>query len=678
MSKLIPVSKSKYRVVISEVLPYEKPLFFSNRYFSRLLKYYGVIVNDGCLVATKNNVRGLDEFLKILGGRKEDQKICFQYNISKDRFEKGRQLTIIHPFHQVEMVEFYEKYKMVILDFCQRSNFSIRFPYKIATHQKNIKGFPSYFAEELKPEEKVKDSIKHYFAYKNYQNINGFYDDYRFLRAEKAFTKMYKLDLESCFESINPIFLSRALFNCDVEDSKNSIAEQFCNMQKSYNNSSKGLVIGPEFSRLFAELILQQIDIATEKMLFDKFKYQRINDYVFYRYVDDGFFFYNEDEVKKQFLITYDEILSYYALKRNEGKCKDFIHRPFLENITIGKIKLTQLVDVKFQNRLTTLKGIQKVQNGDVDTPTALDFKSFIKDVRSIIGTHEIKYKDITSFLFGIIQKRLAVLLLDFNNLYKQYTESYYLGEVDRKGEGLKEQYEIDFIDFAKNLMESLFFLYLCDMRMSTSIKLVSIINQLQLFVRGFYLFGNGEKSRKFGKNFINELDQKISDETRFVFMNIKCSDSNQLEVLNLLEAQKMMSPVSKICNSVLEKFLLDKEKFKEKLTFFSAFELIHFIQFDDKFKMINQLLLEWIKKKLKLLSENGKSDAESIFTFMEIMCCPWISVQMKKKWIDDIGFIIDKDALMFFFQKQKRLFIKWNKYHVFEELLNVNSTEVY
>lgn len=47
MSKLLRVSRSKYRVVISDVLPYERPVFYSNRFFARFLKYYGIEVEEG-------------------------------------------------------------------------------------------------------------------------------------------------------------------------------------------------------------------------------------------------------------------------------------------------------------------------------------------------------------------------------------------------------------------------------------------------------------------------------------------------------------------------------------------------------------------------------------------------------------------------------------------------------
>jgi hypothetical protein len=64
------------------------------------------------------------------------------------------------------------------------NHYSLRYPYKVATSQKRPKGFLRYLSDDTQKYHS-EESIKHYFAYKHYHNINGFYDDYRFLRAGK-------------------------------------------------------------------------------------------------------------------------------------------------------------------------------------------------------------------------------------------------------------------------------------------------------------------------------------------------------------------------------------------------------------------------------------------------------------------------------------------------------------
>ena len=280
MSKLIHITRSKYRVLVSDTLPYERPLFFTNRFFARFLKYYGVVCKDGRLLATKNHSDGIEDMLSIIGGQSGDIRKAFQYSINKDGTEDTRTLTVIHPYHQVQMVEFYDRYKTVLLDFCNRSSFSLRYPCKVATSQKRQKGFPSFLSDDSLVYN-AEESIKHFFAYNYYNNINSFYDDYRYLRAEKKFSCMYKSDLDKCFDSIIPESLSLAMFGEKMERCSGSMAEDFFLLNKSFQNDKNGIVIGPEFSRLYAEIILQKVDFETEKVLKEDKGYTNDKDYIF-------------------------------------------------------------------------------------------------------------------------------------------------------------------------------------------------------------------------------------------------------------------------------------------------------------------------------------------------------------------------------------------------------------
>ena len=683
MSKLIHISRSQYRVLVSDVLPYERPLFFTNRFFVRFLKYYGVECRDGKLVATKNHVEGLDEMLSIIGGQSGDKRKAFQYNISKDGHEGGRQLTVIHPYHQVQMVEFYERYKTVLVDFCNRSHFSLRYPYKVATSQKRPKGFLRYLSDDTQKYHS-EESIKHYFAYKHYHNINDFYDDYRFLRAEKKFSQMYKSDIEHCFDSIKPETLSLAMFDEEMEHCKDSMAEVFYLLNKSYLGSEKGIVIGPEFSRLYAEIILQKIDHDTEEIMMEKYGLAHFKDYAFYRYVDDGFLFCNSEETMKEFYAVYDACLVKYGLKRKEkdkegedikdaAKKHAYEHRPFLENITAGKLALVELVDHEFKNRLETFKGFKRIQRGLYDAPTVLNYKNFIRAVRSIMGTYDLKYKDVMSFFLGCIQKRLDILLRDFNDLYKQYSQAEANSELNEYGKGIKRRYENNFLLFLDNLMDVLFYLYQCDSRMSTSVKTVAIISQLQRFVRGKFKFEDGLWSEKFLPKMIQALDEKITDLTRRLYIDMPDDPQILMEHLNLLDLQKCMVPATQLHPYVL----IDKFVGNDNWTFFTIFELIHFIRKDMRYQPLLKVLHEQITERIERLVHEGESDTEAVLTFIEALCCPWISIDVKKEYMN-VFENVNKDAVLQFAHKQKDLFVRWRNYDVLEEVQHISNTEVY
>ena len=682
MSKLVGISRSKYRVAISDVLPYERPVFFTNRFFTRFLKYYGIVCRDGRLIATKNLTDGLGQMLGILGGSRGARRPAFQYTIAKNSIEKGRKLTVIHPYHQVQMIEFYDHYKTVITDFCQRSHYSIRYPYKVAVVQKRSKGYPQYLSDEkefIHPEE----SVKHFFAYKHYHNINEFYDDYRFLRAEKRFSMMEKTDLEHCFDSIKPETLSQAMFGCAMEDAQGTMPYEFWQLNQSFENKpdegipGEGIVIGPEFSRIYAEIIMQQVDANCEAIL-ERKGILLNRDYVFYRYVDDGFLFCNTLQVKDLFNTTYGSLLGQYGLKRGKKKMHFYNQRPFLENLTAGKLELKKLIEEKFQNRLETFIGFKKVQQELYDTPTFLDYKSFVQSVRSIICTYRFEYKAVMSYVLGVISNHLASLLRDFNNLYKQYSQAEYYGEISNYGKDIKDKYERDFVDFLENLVEVLFYFYSCDPRMSTSTKIVSIINQLQLFVRGKYQFEYGDWSIRFRNSVIDTLDAAITEQTQSLFAEISRSTVSLIEVLNFLELQKCMSVALQIHPRRLNDMLIGKE---DLLNFFTVSQLMHFFKNDERYADLKSKLIDWIERKVSLLYEQTNiSDTEAVLTFFEFLCCPWVEAKQKERIIDGFNRFDqqEKMSILSCATKQRDLFVKWRDYSILEEMQHINNTEVY
>lgn len=154
------IKYKKERVVLSDVLPYELPILFSNRYFYRFLLKYNVYIKNNIIFfgenrknLTKTEKNGLPHIIKLLFGLPTDisiennhqisisdkrkskvkRTIPFRYKITHKEKE-FRELAIIHPLNQLQMVDFYEKYKELILYACGRSGFSIRKPHNIAKY----------------------------------------------------------------------------------------------------------------------------------------------------------------------------------------------------------------------------------------------------------------------------------------------------------------------------------------------------------------------------------------------------------------------------------------------------------------------------------------------------------------------------------------------------------------
>ena len=707
----LKLSKSIFRVVLTEVLPYERPLFFSNRFFARFLKYYQVSISGNRLVALRHkDDEGLDEFLHLLSGEKEE-RINYNYSISKDGLIKGRQLTVMHPFHQVKAMEFYDRYSKLIIYFCSKSKFSIRYPSSVSSQLKWSSKFDKVIDDDA-DEEKYSESAKSYFHYDIVNNISKFYDSYKFLNIEKRFEYLLKVDITKCFDSIEPDRLPELVYgngiNSDEEVSYDDFIYDFIRFHKEIrvglsheDGSEGGIIIGPEVSRLFAEIFMQQVDRRVEFLLKTKYGMENPKDYVFCRYVDDSFIAANSLDSLQFIIQTYSDALKEVDLELKQEKISLYTERPFIDGLSLVKSRLKKLIEKTFENKLSTFKGFQDIQDGKYDVPTQHYFKGFISELRVLVAEIALssntvnkaitsdnkidvtkaeaqsRYKDVTSFVLGIMEKHLLQLLEQFNNLFREYSEGCEKNYISEKGAKIKERYETEFGKFCIQLIESLFFILNSDLRMSSSISVVRLLDILQRFVRGRYIFEGNIKSQKFRAHVISEIDEKITDETVKILRHKAIgSGYGLMEILNLLELQHVMYPRNRICEGSVITFL-ERTNAREQFHFFTVFQLIHFTQGKKRYSRIIEFVRPWLNCQFIKFQKSQGADTESLLTILELLCSPE-DFGISQKINELIGEPVDFERIKKFVSRFKSMFINWKDYSVAEEMTQRKGLNVY
>ncbi len=261
--KKIRIDKSdKFRVLLTDVLPYETPLFFSNEGFYRFCKE--------CLAQTAPVVR-----TSLTGSENMERQepkglntIPYGYDIRKGTLGT-RTLSLFHPAVQLQIVSLYERFSHVILHLCGRSKFSLRHPATVAS---------AIYGKEDEP---VADDDTQYgatfFKYEKYDLLYRFFDSYEFLRLEKRFRHLRRFDISKCFNHIYTHTLSWAVRNKKFAKKnlgRNTFDGDFdAIMQAANHKETAGILIGPEVSRIFAEIILQRVDASVERRLSDRMKY---------------------------------------------------------------------------------------------------------------------------------------------------------------------------------------------------------------------------------------------------------------------------------------------------------------------------------------------------------------------------------------------------------------------
>lgn len=327
---------NKYRVLLTEVLPYELPFRLNNDAFYENMQ-------------NKELKASFDEAVK----NKKEWTIPFDYYVRRSNSKKSRKLSVMHPRTQLACVDFYEKYADYMLYLCSNNPFSIRYISKKAQ---------CVFMSEDKDEEDVAENddelhveqaddnvetkYRSYFQYERYGLIYKFFSSGDYLRLEQKFSCMMKMDIASCFYHIYTHTMSWAIKG--KEQAKMSIRkDMFGNnfdilMRYANYNETNGIIVGPEISRIFAEIILSRIDVAVLNTLRDGAGLNGLQvgvDYEIRRYVDDYFVYANSEETLKRILASYNEQLEFYKLFINESKLQ-FSSRPFGSDLGDAKERL--------------------------------------------------------------------------------------------------------------------------------------------------------------------------------------------------------------------------------------------------------------------------------------------------------------------------------------------------
>ncbi len=386
MGKVKINKDDKARILLTELLPYEVPMLFSNEGF------YSVIINN-------KYSKFFDRILMLsrATGDKRKYGIPFNYEIRKNIEGETRTLSVIHPYCQIYFIELYEKYDSLMLHLCSKSPLSLRKISKVAKFYYS----PNFvFAEdshknaELEIEPETLDSetkyLKSYYTYQPIDLIYKFYERNEFQRLEQRFNYLMEFDISKCFYHIYTHSITWAVK--DKESAKRNAKEtSFENtldklMQLANYNETNGIVVGPEISRIFAEIILQQVDInVLNKLEQSNLKYGV--DYEVRRYVDDYFVFSNDEKALQLIKKTFQNELGFYKLYLNptKGETKS---APFITDVTVGKRELKHLLntlyDSLFEIKLNPDDDEKEIVFRTFRTPYSFS-RNFIKDFQCIV-----------------------------------------------------------------------------------------------------------------------------------------------------------------------------------------------------------------------------------------------------------------------------------------------------
>ena len=722
--KKIKLNYSKERVLFSDVLPYECPIIFSNRYLYRFLAKYLWVGEEQKIDNITWNVlkqsKRLDQkdvsvFAALLFGCYEKGKRIgklqhkpndlfypYQFNIAH-KTNKNRTLSIIHPYNQWQIVEFYEQYKYSILYLCNQSSYSIRKPHKIAQYfyyrdrlHRKLSGHESDKVELFFNEY---ENLKTYFSYEKYANIYKFYEDYRYQRAEKKFKYLVKFDLQSCFDSIYTHTISWATAGgankVKVLPGYHGswVGDAFDNLMQSVNaRETNGIVIGPEFSRIFAEIILQYIDQKVEQELLKK-NLRLKSTSECYRYVDDYFLFYNDENVRNLFMESLTKWLKEFKLQINPSKTEVY-ERPFITKVTIAKQRIENLLSNIFSIPLweemesnLSMEKEEDTEDEDLDKDREILDKKFniylpANDVNTqikvIVKECGIEYRDIANYLLEKISQRLDAFLNRYEIGFKKYERLMSKEETNKDDvETHAQRVQRKLTNYLVSLIDVTFFVFNSNRQINTTLKLQKIINSIIIYAKrhGDFKVNPAVRFQTISKDIIFK---KIQDEIALVLATTDSHRNTLHESLYLLILAKELGYAYLLSPEVIRSFI---EKSELQYNFFACLILLYYYANHKCYDLQKALLTDEILKKYRLVAESErKRNSELTILTADMMTCPFVDDAYKQRLLTLMGITETKDQqmIMRFAKKQKYIFTRWTMFNLNKELQAKISQEVY
>jgi hypothetical protein len=660
----IPTTYGYHRPLLSDVLPFEVPPTFSNSGFFDFVTRYNVQIKrgkGGPWVTWESPSANVDEAIQVLF--KTCSKHSFTHNLTKaekavwdnptqslstingkvvhqrcwklaeqamrtrpygfdiaHKDREFRRLSVVHPRNQLDVAGFYKKNHAQILYYTGLSDISIRYPASVARTVKFsdrlFTARKSQVTDSIEQHSKEYENLGSYFSYKHYSNIFKFYEHHRYHNAEKKFDVLLRLDVSKCFDSIYTHTLPWSTLGTSsakdfLNPSKNTFGGRFDRLLQEMNQGeTNGIVIGPEFSRIFAEVILQRVDQNFIHALSNVHGLDHRSHYQAFRYVDDYFIFCSTDvdlyAIERELGLALKEM----KLGLNAAK-SEVVQKPFITKLTIAKNRVRQVFNDCIE-----------VVETEVENPpsSGLMIKKFTPKVRSnnlIVGfktvLHEtgVEYKNVLNYSFAALERNTSKIFFKYGQTPKSCRD------------------ERQLVPSVIGILEFAFFTYAADPRANISVRLARLIT----------IIVDGTNDVELGRDSKHQILKFIFDNSTRQLRKSSLKHSPNIEVMYLVLALRKLGRDYLVSEDVLGgyfgfKFDATKGEFfpTSRVDYFATTVCLSYITGKKKYALLRSALETNILRSFQDRAAYVTNDAELVMTYLDITSCPYVSTATKMK----------------------------------------------
>ena len=428
------------RALVTDTMPGDVPIIISNDGFYRNLK------------SPSANQHNRDFVGRLLAATKT-YTMPYRYHISRAG-GATRKLSLIHPAGQRDIAAFYERDGHLICYHCRKSRASIRSPRKIGSlffvrgplSEKNSLKQSGIDTVDI---ETTVSNPASYFSYTGVDRAFKFFNSADYMSLEKKYGMMCLADVSKCFSSIytHTLFWATA----DVQTAKDNVRQdsfsnRFDRLMQSVNfNETNGICVGAEVSRIFAELILSEVDrraIHRLQSLGRRWK----SDFEFRRYVDDFYIFARDDAIIREVLVAIRLALADFNLHLNEEKTA-IIARPFITKKSRVVHGADHILQVFFRGFIRSSKSndVTYCYPVPIWRSQAL-LRSFLDSLKANCFDNDAGYEAVSNYVIGALAGRISMLIADYDTgiLREAVSDDDYLGAIMALLEAAYFLYNVD------------------------------------------------------------------------------------------------------------------------------------------------------------------------------------------------------------------------------------------
>lgn len=418
------LKRNQLDYILTDVLPTELSDRFTFSYFYEYLINHNAEITEMINFLLKMKNKSKQETL--FNGGNNWITMPLKYTIMKD-LHSDREISLLQPMAAVQLFAFiaiYQKELLTILD--KNSFFSLRFHHRnndLCYKNKN-KAVIKYFLDESTIAGRdIIEQTGMFFDINPYKSIAAFTSSEDWLVLNSKYKYFIRTDYKACFDSIYT-HTFKWLIGKDVNDTKDfKNANIYTSIDRILQNinarTSNGIVVGPEFSRMIAEILLQSIDNSVYSKLLNKGIIAG-EDYNIYRFVDDIFIFAESEKLANEIIDIYAEASRRYLLRLNDAKLyKNKV--PFVLDEWLNATNLftnrasTLLFTTKEEQRVSIENRTDNSAPNEALKPYLLKSRALANGKRAIMNQlnelickYETKDRTIVAYFLGMILNKVS------------------------------------------------------------------------------------------------------------------------------------------------------------------------------------------------------------------------------------------------------------------------------